>query len=304
MAESNRDPQATARRALPRNRASSLRQLAATLPSVDRALDELIARANQTELDVGAWNTAATLDPTTHGPGLPGAGPPDAEALGAEPLEPDALGAEGLVAEAVDVGRLETELRDAGTREQALRHQLDTLQGRLATAEARTAAAAPRAATARSWPWLAAGGAFLGGLALMFAVTRLTGPAEPSASAQARDPAVMPGPVVTPIQVPTVTPIDPPATAAPPPIDPPATASPTVAPPPVDPPATASPAGPGASRNLVAKPRDRPPAPPAAPAHASSPRGELADPFAEPGKPGDRPAPRDRRAPGPIVDPF
>jgi hypothetical protein len=285
MAESNHDPQATSRRPSPRNRASSLRQLAATLPSVDHALDELIARANQTEL-----------------------------ALGAEPLEPDALGADGLDAESLDVGLLEAELREAATREQALRHQLDDLRGRLADAETRPASATPavarpRASTARSWPWLAAGGAFLGGLALMFAVTRLTSPAEPSSAAmQARDPMVMPRPMVTPIQVPTVTPIDP---AVAPTVDPPAPAvdpsataapaPPAPAPPTVDPPAVAVPAGTGASRELVTKPRARPPAPPA---RASTPRGELADPFAEPAKPGDRPAPRKPPASGMIVNPF
>lgn len=321
MAESNHDPQATSRRPLARNQASSLRQLAANLPSVDHALDELIARANQTELDVGAWNTTAARPSGSPGTGPRAIATPDAGALGAEPLAPDALGTDGLDAESLDVGLLEADLREAGTREQALRHQLDDLRGRLAEAEARTGAATPRAATARSWPWLAAGTAFLGGLALMFAVTRLTSPADPSSARQARDPAVMPRPMVTPIQVPMVTPIDPPPTTGPAAsaVDPPATtgiaaptppapALPATALPAVDPPSApptvAAPTNTGTSRDPVAKPRARPAGPSAAPTPAGSSRGELADPFAEPARRGDRPAARKPPAPGSIVNPF
>jgi hypothetical protein len=263
----------SARRMLRRSRASSLRQLAASLPSVDHALDELIARANQTELDVGGWNTL-----------------PDAEALDTESL---------------DVGLLETKLRDAEAREQALRQQLEHLQEgrraevepRTAIAEPRTAVAEPRTTAAQPLAWLAVGGAFLAGLALMFAVARLTGPAGSAAGAltgpEAERATAMPGPTITPIEAPTVTPIDPPAAAAPP-----AAAPPTAAPPAT---ALSKPAGGDAPREVVAKPRVRTPAPPAAPAHTTSPHGELADPFA---RPGDRPRPRDPSAPSPIVDPF
>jgi len=108
MAESKRDPQATARRTLDRDHASSLRQLAAGLPSVDHALDELISRANQTELDVGIWNTTADADHATQSEGWR-----DAEALDAEALDAEALDAEALNAEALDVELLEAERRDA-----------------------------------------------------------------------------------------------------------------------------------------------------------------------------------------------
>jgi hypothetical protein len=308
MAEFKYDIPVTARRMLRRSRASSLRQLAASLPSVDHALDELIARANQTELDVGGWNTRPDFDHANHSRELRDPGPAS-----------EALDAEALDTESLDVGLLETKLRDAEAREQALRQQLEHLQEggraevepRTAVAEPRTAVAEPRTTAAQPLAWLAVGGAFLAGIALMFAVARLTGLAGSAAGAltgpEAERATAMPGPTITPIEAPTVTPIDPPAAAppaaAPPAAAPPAAAPPAAAPPAAAPPAAAlaKPAGGDAPRELVAKPRVRPPTPPAAPAHTTSAHGELADPFA---RPGDRPKPRDPSAPSPIVDPF
>jgi hypothetical protein len=309
MAESKRDPQATDRRGIHRNRTSSLRRLAASLPSADHALDELIARANQTELDIGRWSTFAAPAHVARGKGLPTiAAPdiaaPDIAALNTEVPDTEAPDTEPpdneLDTEALDVGLLEVKLRDAEAREQALRHQLDHVQGRIADAEARIVVA-ERAAAARPLPWLAVGCAFLGGLALMFAAGALQA-REPTSAAT---PAELPKPIVTPIETPTVTPIEPPAAASPA-ATPPAADSPTAASPPVAAPAEVAPkpTAAGVPHDVVGKPRARPPAPPAAPAHAASPRGELADPFAEPAKPGDRPRPGDPPAPGRIVDPF
>ncbi|MEO7730399.1 MAG: hypothetical protein ABIY55_05465, partial [Kofleriaceae bacterium] len=96
-------------------RGTALRDLASALPTVTSALEDFIARANQTERAVVAWDA----DPAVNG-----AGAASAEAGAA--------------------------LRDAAAREQVLQRQLDELQTRLASAVARAAVATPAAEAARA----------------------------------------------------------------------------------------------------------------------------------------------------------
>jgi hypothetical protein len=107
-------------------RASSLRESATSLPKVEHSLDEFIARANQTLVDVSAWGTA------------------DQQAKDADEKrrEQDALRWK----------QAEAQMRDSAVREQSLRGQLDGLQGKLAEAEARVAVALSTASSASAMP--------------------------------------------------------------------------------------------------------------------------------------------------------
>jgi hypothetical protein len=183
------------------NPGSSLNQLAAQLPSVDHALDELISRANQ--VDVAAGEPGAADDFRLDAPGDDQG---DFRLDDRRDDRRDPAGSQRWPA-------AETRLRDAEAREQALRRELEALRRRLADVEARPAIAAAPPVTGRPLPWLAIACAFAAGLAAMLAVSRLalhSRAPEPEAVLSAPQPAAAPGlePSVTPPR-PTVTPIDP-----------------------------------------------------------------------------------------------
>lgn len=96
-------------------RTSSLRRSATALPKVEHSLDEFIARANQTLVDVSGWGNA------------------DQKAR-----EEDEKRREQ---DAQRWKQAEQQMRESEARESALRRQLDGLQGQLAEAEARVAVA-------------------------------------------------------------------------------------------------------------------------------------------------------------------
>lgn len=98
-----------------RRRPSSLMQTASSLPKVEHSLDEFIAKANQTLVDVSAW----------------GAADAEAKADDERRREQDAL----------RMRAAEQQMKEGEAREQSLRRQLDGLQGKLAEAEARAAVA-------------------------------------------------------------------------------------------------------------------------------------------------------------------
>jgi hypothetical protein len=98
--------------ALPkRKRSSSLMKNASSLPTVEHSLEEFIAKANQTLVDVSSWEEAKEQD--------------------AQRKEQDANRWK----------QAEVQMRESEAREQSLRRQLDGLQGKLAEAEARAAVA-------------------------------------------------------------------------------------------------------------------------------------------------------------------
>ncbi len=104
-----------------RKRPSSLQASASSLPTVEHSLEEFIAKANQTLVDVSTWGNAEN----------------EAKEQDAQRREVDALrwkAAEG-------------QLREGEARESSLRRQLDGLQGKLAEAEARAAVASSQQAT-------------------------------------------------------------------------------------------------------------------------------------------------------------
>jgi len=96
-------------------RTSALMKAASKLPTVEHSLEAFIAKANETMVDVGSWGAA------------------DQAAKEAEEKrrEQDALRWK----------QAEQQMRDNEQREQAMRRQLDGLQGKLAEAEARAAVA-------------------------------------------------------------------------------------------------------------------------------------------------------------------
>jgi len=96
-------------------RTSSLMRTASALPKVEHSLDEFIARANQTLVDVSTW----------------GAGDQQAKDVEDKRREQDAQRWK----------QAETQMKEGDAREQSLRRQLDGLQGKLAEAEARAAIA-------------------------------------------------------------------------------------------------------------------------------------------------------------------
>src|SRR6267142_3290433 len=98
-----------------RKRPSSLMALTSSLPSVEHSLEEFIAKANQTLVDASTWDAAEK----------------NAKAIDDKQREHDAMRMKAA----------EHQMRDAQVREQALRRQLDGLQGKLAEAEARAAVA-------------------------------------------------------------------------------------------------------------------------------------------------------------------
>ncbi len=106
-----------------RKRPSSLMAQASSLPKVEHSLDEFIAKANQTLVDVSNW----------------GAADAEAKAEDVARREQDAL----------RMRAAETQMKEGEAREQSLRRQLDGLQGKLAEAEARAAVAASSAAEGR-----------------------------------------------------------------------------------------------------------------------------------------------------------
>ena len=95
-----------------RRRSSSLMKSSASLPTVEHSLEEFIAKANQTLVDVSTW--------------------------GEEAKEQDAQRKEQ---DAQRWKNAEVQMRESDAREQSLRRQLDGLQGKLAEAEARAAVA-------------------------------------------------------------------------------------------------------------------------------------------------------------------
>ena len=98
--------------ALPkRKRSSSLMKNAGALPTVEHSLEEFIAKANQTLVDVTSWEDAKEQD--------------------AKRKEQDAQRWKNA----------EVQMRESEAREASLRRQLDGLQGKLAEAEARAAVA-------------------------------------------------------------------------------------------------------------------------------------------------------------------
>jgi uncharacterized protein (DUF2267 family) len=105
-----------------RRRPSSLMQHASALPTVEHSLEEFIAKANQTLVDVSAWGNA------------------DAEAKAAEEARRQQ--------DALRMKAAETQMREGEQREISLRRQLDGLQGKLAEAEARAAVASTTAGSA------------------------------------------------------------------------------------------------------------------------------------------------------------
>jgi hypothetical protein len=96
-------------------RTSSLMKSASSLPKVEHSLDEFIARANQTLVDVSNWGTADQ----------------QAREQDEKRREVDALRWK----------QAESQMRESEVRESTLRRQLDGLQGKLAEAEARAAVA-------------------------------------------------------------------------------------------------------------------------------------------------------------------
>ncbi len=98
-----------------RKRPSSLMAQASSLPKVEHSLDEFIAKANQTLVDVSNW----------------GAADAEAKAEDDKRREQDAL----------RMRAAETQMKEGEVRETSLRRQLDGLQGKLAEAEARAAVA-------------------------------------------------------------------------------------------------------------------------------------------------------------------
>ena len=98
-----------------RKRPSSLMAQAQSLPKVEHSLDEFIAKANQTLVDVSNW----------------GAADAEAKAEDVKRREMDAL----------RMRAAETQMKEGEARESSLRRQLDGLQGKLAEAEARAAVA-------------------------------------------------------------------------------------------------------------------------------------------------------------------
>ncbi len=105
-----------------RKRPSSLMAHASALPTVEHSLEEFIAKANQTLVDVSAWGNA------------------DAEAKAAEEARRQQ--------DALRMKAAETQMREGEQREISLRRQLDGLQGKLAEAEARAAVASTTAGSA------------------------------------------------------------------------------------------------------------------------------------------------------------
>jgi len=105
-----------------RKRPSSLMAHASALPTVEHSLEEFIAKANQTLVDVSAWGNA------------------DAEAKAAEEARRQQ--------DAFRMKAAETQMREGEQREVSLRRQLDGLQGKLAEAEARAAVASTTAGSA------------------------------------------------------------------------------------------------------------------------------------------------------------
>ena len=101
-----------------RKRPSSLLAVANQLPSVENSLEEFIAKANQTLVDVGAWGTDRVKEA--------------ADKEDEKRRELDALRWKAA----------ETQLRESEVRESTLKRSLDSLQGKLAEAEARAAIAA------------------------------------------------------------------------------------------------------------------------------------------------------------------
>ncbi len=95
-----------------RKRSSSLMKNASSLPTVEHSLEEFIAKANQTLVDVSGW--------------------------GEDNKQVDPVRKE---ADAARWKQAEHQMRDSEVREQSLRRQLDGLQGKLAEAEARAAVA-------------------------------------------------------------------------------------------------------------------------------------------------------------------
>ncbi len=102
-------------------RASQLMQAKSALPSVETSLDEFIAKANSTLVDVGSWGQAEKV-----------AREEDDKRREADSLRWQAA---------------EHQLRESEVRESSLRRQLDGLQGRLAEAEARAAVASTAGAS-------------------------------------------------------------------------------------------------------------------------------------------------------------
>jgi len=96
-------------------RTSSLMRSASSLPKVEHSLDEFIARANQTLVDVSNWGTA------------------DQNVKEEEEKRREQ--------DAQRWKQAEAQMRESEAREQSLRRQLDGLQGKLAEAEARAAVA-------------------------------------------------------------------------------------------------------------------------------------------------------------------
>lgn len=105
-----------------RKRPSSLMAHASALPTVEHSLEEFIAKANQTLVDVSSWGNA------------------DAEAKAAEEARRQQ--------DALRMKAAETQMREGEAREASLRRQLDGLQGKLAEAEARAAVASTTAGSA------------------------------------------------------------------------------------------------------------------------------------------------------------
>ncbi len=102
-------------------RSSQLMQAKSALPSVESSLDEFIAKANSTLVDVGSWGQAEKV-----------AREEDDKRREADSLRWQAA---------------EHQLRESEVRESSLRRQLDGLQGRLAEAEARAAVASTAGAS-------------------------------------------------------------------------------------------------------------------------------------------------------------
>ena len=102
-------------------RISSLMKQGSALPTVESSLDEFIAKANQTLVDVTSWEQQAK----------------QAREEDAQRREQDAQRWKAA----------ESQLRESEVRETSLRRQLDGLQGKLAEAEARVAIAISSAAS-------------------------------------------------------------------------------------------------------------------------------------------------------------
>jgi hypothetical protein len=231
----------------------TLAQLAAELPSLDDALDELIARAHQVDSEAAAW--AADV----------------AEVQAARDAELDDLRAQ--------VAALEARLASAEVRADRAVADAKARDATPAPAPVTPPVTLPAAPPARRTPWLGLAGAFAAGLATTFAIVSIPrGDAPPAPRSAVPAPPTIVSPPAPDLPPPAAVP-------APPPSEPAAVASPRPVrrrTPPAPPPSSARLIDPFSSpqpAKLADEPIRHPADTPAPAKPGDKPRGELIDPF-------------------------